>query len=692
MYRGSGEGICAVCERPGEVGSPCSNAVCRQRGYCYIPLAYRPAAGTAPESRIGQLWDNYLLVEKLGEGGVGSVFRALQQPIMLEAALKIVSADAHTALAERFRDEAAALARLNHPHIVRLMHFGERRGEPFLVMELVPGARTLAQAAAAGITIDRLFDILGQLVDALEAAHLVGVIHRDIKPANVMLQSLPNRPDFVRLVDFGLVKFIDSGASTQISAGTPSYMAPEQIERSGIGPWTDWYAFGCIALQVLSGAPPYGDASTMEIVRLKSHPDHRPTDHLVAAFLPTTTRQALSQLVAHNPEARAKDGDSVRALLERARLGMEATYGLRTICHPGWLSSSSQPVNKHGGAAATPFDGNIPATLRLTPRNTVIDSLAGVYPTQHGSAGMPIPVMPDVASTTRATSRDHRPSLDERRATRHDEPTPRAPAGLSVRPALGATSRAHVDREPPGRSTAISPMSKRRVSRPLMVSIAVVAVVAASLLLFETRPSLPVDDRSLVTSAPAEVARADDPPSAVLADVLPPPVAHDATLATEGMILDSGLRADLEVTPPLDKATKPASGIDPCRALVNGLRALDRLHLTSAQRDLKRGLDCSGRYGEALMGLAEVEFQRTNRAEALEYVSEALRFEPRNVRYLTFQGQLLRKQGAHLKACEAWARALAVNRGAQPAKNHYRRYCALVEPVSLPKTENSEEN
>ncbi|MCB9542107.1 MAG: protein kinase [Myxococcales bacterium] len=86
---------------------------------------------------------------------------------------------------------------------------------------------------------------------------MLGVIHRDVKPGNVMIQALPSNPYFVRLVDFGLAKLVDDAHSTALLAGTPHYMAPEQISRQPVGPWTDWYAFGVIAFELLTGSRPY---------------------------------------------------------------------------------------------------------------------------------------------------------------------------------------------------------------------------------------------------------------------------------------------------------------------------------------------------------------------------------------------------------------------------------------------------
>lgn len=346
----AGDGVCVVCEKRGFVGQPCTTPACHRRNYWPIPIEYAPGDQGASDVRIGQKWGDYLIVERLGVGGVGTVYLALQPPIMLQAALKVLSPGTARPFVDRFRQEAMALARLNHPNIVRMLHFGEHRGSPYLVMEYVPGGRTLRSVDRAKLLMADCFTILGQLCDALEAAHLVGVVHRDVKPGNVMLQSLPSQPCFVRLVDFGLAKLAETGHSTGLLAGTPTYMAPEQLTQKGIGPWTDWYAFGVVAFEMLTGTLPYPCDSTAELVRYKTLQDFHPLATGDAASLPTEIRTLLAELLTHDVAQRLKSSTEIRRRLAAAA----AEFTLESIVPQGGGNISRRTAE---------LDDEIPPTM-----------------------------------------------------------------------------------------------------------------------------------------------------------------------------------------------------------------------------------------------------------------------------------------------------------------------------------------
>ena len=262
------EGRCAQCDTDGPVGAPCGGTTrCARDGYRFIPLAdhavrYGDKRSIPPE--IGREYGDFLVVRRLGEGGIGGVFVAMQAQVGLRAALKLLTTDS-PALIEKFQTEARALARLSHPHIVRLLTFGEAHGQQYLVMELVEG-HTLQAVAQRGLTTPEAVAILRQLADGLEAAHAAGIVHRDIKPANIMVQALPRRGWFVRLVDFGLAKDT-ADDQTSVIIGTPTYMAPEQYDRVGIGPWTDVYAVAVLACGLLTGHTPFKGLATAYDVR-----------------------------------------------------------------------------------------------------------------------------------------------------------------------------------------------------------------------------------------------------------------------------------------------------------------------------------------------------------------------------------------------------------------------------------------
>ncbi|MCA9521533.1 MAG: serine/threonine protein kinase, partial [Myxococcales bacterium] len=198
------EGRCPHCDCGGEVGHGCATELCQRKGYHYIPLeSYQTLTANEHRNRnpsIGTVIGRYLLVSELGHGGFGTVYLALQLPIKMKAALKLVHrADSPEQAAERerrFLGEAQSLARLNHPNIVRMLQYDSIDDQPYLVMEYVPGRCSLDQEIARRRLAGTRFStaeierIASQVAAALDSAHGEGVIHRDLKPENLMLQEV----------------------------------------------------------------------------------------------------------------------------------------------------------------------------------------------------------------------------------------------------------------------------------------------------------------------------------------------------------------------------------------------------------------------------------------------------------------------------------------------------------------------
>ncbi|MCA9519206.1 MAG: protein kinase, partial [Myxococcales bacterium] len=139
-------GTCPLCEGAGPVGEPCRTAACQRREYRYVPAEHLPRDGAHPDAMVGRAIDEYLVVAVLGAGGFGTVYLTLQLPVLMPAALKLMHRDPRDPAMEevklqKFKQEAQALARLTHPHIVRLLKYGVRDGAPYMVMEYVEGGR-----------------------------------------------------------------------------------------------------------------------------------------------------------------------------------------------------------------------------------------------------------------------------------------------------------------------------------------------------------------------------------------------------------------------------------------------------------------------------------------------------------------------------------------------------------------------
>ena len=207
---------------------------------------------------IGQSLGRYHIVEQLGEGGMASVFKAYDTSLERFVAVKVIRTDKgqDAAFLLRFQREAKALARLDHPYILKVLDYGEQGGMPFLVMPFVPGG-TLKDQMGRPLPAARAAALLAPIARALEYAHKQSIIHRDIKPANILIG--PSGAPL--LSDFGIAKMLDQEegstqlTSTGVGIGTPDYMAPEQWMGQA-DPRTDVYSLGVVFYEMVTGRKP----------------------------------------------------------------------------------------------------------------------------------------------------------------------------------------------------------------------------------------------------------------------------------------------------------------------------------------------------------------------------------------------------------------------------------------------------
>jgi len=217
---------------------------------------------------------DYEILDEIGRGGMGVVYRARQTGLNRLVALKMVRhADlANDGLLSRFRAEAKVVASLQHPHIVQVYDYGEDDGCPYLALELVEGGTLADRLEGNPWNVRRAAQLVEQVARAVHFAHEHGVVHRDLKPNNLLVSADGNPPE-VKIADFGLARIFrdQPGGHTQTGAllGTPSYMAPEQAlgRQSEIGPATDVYALGAILYELLCGRPPYRGETAIETLQ-----------------------------------------------------------------------------------------------------------------------------------------------------------------------------------------------------------------------------------------------------------------------------------------------------------------------------------------------------------------------------------------------------------------------------------------
>lgn len=323
------QGKCPGCDADGTLGVGCPEKGCSKRGYHFIPLEYWDAAheetDSQPDPMIGLVVGDFLIVSKIGAGGFGKVFLALQSPLFrLRGALKLIEFPSENAmltqaLLEKFQGEAEALADLTHPNIVRLLKYGIHKKKPYLVMEFVDQGRTLRQEIQhrareeATFGHNELQAIFDQILNGLAAAHEQNIIHRDVKPENIMLQSVVGNPLHIRILDFGTAKFVENRADTKWPLGSPSYMAPEQVNLKGIGPWSDLYAVGVMIFELLTGRRPFPGNTENEIVANKLSDEFDPLLALDKFEFPEQVGTFLARALETDPEARFRDAESFRA-------------------------------------------------------------------------------------------------------------------------------------------------------------------------------------------------------------------------------------------------------------------------------------------------------------------------------------------------------------------------------------------
>ncbi|WP_418061896.1 serine/threonine-protein kinase [Pimelobacter simplex] len=226
----------------------------------------QPPGDLAPGARIGR----FRLLEQLGQGGMGVVYRALEENLGREVALKVIAPlFAHDPeFRQRFTREARAQASLESAHVVAVYAHGEEDGYLYLASQLIPGGDLGHLIRTEGTpTLVEALEIIEQISSGLADAHDAGLVHRDIKPGNVLVRR---RPGAVRayLADFGIARRMNADATlfSTTTAGTPSYMAPELHGGARAGAVTDIYALGCLLWVALTGAPPYRGMSDYQLV------------------------------------------------------------------------------------------------------------------------------------------------------------------------------------------------------------------------------------------------------------------------------------------------------------------------------------------------------------------------------------------------------------------------------------------
>jgi eukaryotic-like serine/threonine-protein kinase len=324
-----------------------------------MPMQATGAASPAAlDGLIGRtVGGRYRVVSKLGQGGMGTVFRAEQISVKRLIALKVLDPTLGTdpELIRRFNAEAEVAGRLSHPNTVTLFDFGQdETGLLFIAMELVKGTsvRDVIQNEGAVAPL-RAVDIAEQVASSLADAHAHGIVHRDLKPDNVILSERAGRQDVARVLDFGIAKLRDdrgtlTGANAAMTRagqllGTPAYMSPEQILGQGIDGRTDVYALGVMLYEMVSGRLPFDATSLMALLAMHMHDAPIPLEiRRPDLMLPIPLKTLIMRCLAKAPADRPADMKAV--LLELGEMKQSLGGGrAATGAMPGYTPPPSGP-------------------------------------------------------------------------------------------------------------------------------------------------------------------------------------------------------------------------------------------------------------------------------------------------------------------------------------------------------------
>ena len=284
----------------------------------------------------------YKILEKIGQGAMGEVYKAHDPVLNRFVAVKTISADlgADDMLRKRFQREAQSAARLNHPNIITVYDYGEEQGKIYMAMELLEGS-DLKQAIAARALPDLAgrLAIMEQICDGLAFAHAHEIVHRDLKPANIHLLA----DGQVKIMDFGLARLGGSEMTrTGMVMGTPHYMSPEQVRGERADARSDVFALGCVFYELLTYRKPF-DADSMHSVLFKVMQEEPPPVHDLAPGIPAVLAQVVERAMAKDATQRFQNAGEFRSALHRA---MQAVAG-------GQGDKALPDLAKPAGAAPT---------------------------------------------------------------------------------------------------------------------------------------------------------------------------------------------------------------------------------------------------------------------------------------------------------------------------------------------------
>jgi serine/threonine protein kinase len=332
---------------------------------------------TPADPMLGRVLDGrFRIVDTIGQGGMGAVYKAIHVQMDRICAIKLlapVTTDRDSAIA-RFRREAKMTSRIDSPNAVTIYDFGEAEpGLLYLAMEYIEG-ESLAQLLTreGRLSTERVVNITNQIARALAAAHSLGIIHRDLKPANIMLTHKNAERDFVKVLDFGIAKTVTEGnddnlTQTGFLLGTPTYMSPEQVLGEGLDSRSDVYSLSIIVYQMLSGLLPFEGDNLRTVMMKRVNGEPKPL-RVTAPLLSEAIQHVVMSGLERDPGMRVADVQKFAAALNNASLSGSPSLGdMPTITDSGFGGSSAFLEETRQTPAANQTQPQSPSVTLLSP-------------------------------------------------------------------------------------------------------------------------------------------------------------------------------------------------------------------------------------------------------------------------------------------------------------------------------------
>ena len=353
---------------------------------------------------VGQNIKKYRVSTRIGRGGMGIVYRALDLTLHRDVAIKVLNPELHDKeVARRFRAEAVTVARLNHPGIARIYEFFEHDGQWMMVMEYLRGETLERLVERLGpLPAARAADLVLQVLSALAHAHAHDVVHRDLKPANLMLTE----SGAVKTMDFGIARVAGTEKLTSagLMMGTPAYMAPEQVTGGTIDGRTDLFSLGLVLFYLLTARLPFAGETPMDMARSRVDDDPTPI-HTLRAGLPDWVQAVLDRALARDPADRFQTADEFHQALVHGMDGRAAdseqhtALAIRPILSPSPTGTGRSTGGSRRDSASLPQpSGSIgpPSGSVGPPSGSAGPSSA---PVAQPSASLPAPAATSVAES-----------------------------------------------------------------------------------------------------------------------------------------------------------------------------------------------------------------------------------------------------------------------------------------------------